>query len=110
MSEFVYFAQEQSPEGYVKIGYTSIAPEDRVPRMQQGNPRRIVLLGSMLGNRRQERVLHEQFAEHHVAGEWFKPAPDLMAFIAAAIQIGLEQEDEAKRKAAGLLHIPYTAR
>jgi hypothetical protein len=33
--------------------------------------------------RREEEVLHATFKRHHLHGEWFKPAPELLSDIEA---------------------------
>ena len=57
----------------VKIGWTSGTVGRRISALQTGNPRFIVPLATVLGASEQvEKQLHEEFAEHHLSGEWFR--------------------------------------
>lgn len=53
----------------VKIGYTSVKPEERRGALQTGLPFELTLLWSTPGDF--ESQLHDMFAEHRVRGEWF---------------------------------------
>jgi hypothetical protein len=78
---FVYFIQVV-PDGPIKIGcaHDVIA---RLIDLQIGNHCELRLLTTMWGGSNQEAALHRRFAEHSRRGEWFHPAPELLAFIAA---------------------------
>lgn len=81
----VYFMER---EGFIKIGWTRFLDE-RVSAVSRGaampegmtvGP--VHLLGSMVGDRADEKRLHERFAEWRLDGtEWFYPAPELLEFI-----------------------------
>jgi hypothetical protein len=53
----------------VKIGYTSVRPEERRGALQTGLPYELTLLWSVPGDF--ESQLHDMFAAHRVRGEWF---------------------------------------
>lgn len=81
----VYFAQADS--GLVKIGYCKDL-QYRVYGLKHEARSPVRVLGTIEGfetskaARDTERALHKQFAEHRVKGEWFKAAPEILAFIA----------------------------
>jgi hypothetical protein len=77
----VYFVRGGA-RGLIKIG-TSGDIARRMEGLTAHNPDPLELLGTMRGDRRLERQLHERFAAHQAHHEWFKPAPELVAFIAA---------------------------
>lgn len=79
----VYFLLDRSPGGgmdHVKIG-TSNDVTSRISNGQTMNPRELVLIGSVLGDRQLEVSLHRKFEQLRVRGEWFVATPDLLAFI-----------------------------
>lgn len=82
----IYFIQD-SANLAIKIGFTGsreeVAAEMRLKALQTGNPSRLILLATMPGDKAVEGQLHQRFDAHCVAGEWFKPAPDLIRFILA---------------------------
>lgn len=76
----IYFVQDQSVH-HIKIGFTDGDPEGRLKALQTGSPTGLVLLLTIPGDRTKERELHERFAAARVHGEWFKPTPELLAFM-----------------------------
>lgn len=78
----VYFVQA-GPAGFIKIGVT-VDIGARLNSIQVGCPDEVTLLGGIYDRRayRIERALHDRFDEHRHRGEWFRPSPDLLAFIA----------------------------
>jgi len=75
----VYFVQASN--GLVKIGVSG-SPENRLRTLQTMSPVPLrLLLVLQGGGAHREAELHEQFAEHRSHGEWFRPAPELLAFI-----------------------------
>lgn len=62
--------------GLVKIGFTT----DLKQRMREVPNEEI--LGTVPGTMEDEKRCHTAFAHLRVKGEWFRPEPDLMAFIA----------------------------
>ena len=75
----VYFIQ-RGGDGPVKIGFSK-NPKGRLSSLQTGIPERLHLLGIVDGGKAEEQRLHRYFAAYGIQGEWFKPAPDLMAYI-----------------------------
>jgi hypothetical protein len=94
----IYFVQEdrETQDGMIKIGYAARDIHRRICVMQTGNPYYLRLLGTIPGGtKRDESKLHRKFKKFRVwirargnrrwafRGEWFTPAPELLAFIAA---------------------------
>lgn len=78
---FIYFVQV-GEKGPIKIGITKDI-KSRFSSLQVGHPEPLRLLTSLEGPKALERELHNQFHTHRLSGEWFKPAPELLAHIAA---------------------------
>lgn len=74
----VYFVQSES--GHIKIG-VAVNPKDRLCALQNASPFRLKLLGCIPGGVTMERSLHSEFKAHRTSGEWFSPAPELLAKI-----------------------------
>ena len=68
----VYFVQA-GDDGPVKIGF-SRAPAQRVADLQTSNPAPLRLLATIPGCLVSEAMLHREFGEHRIRGEWFHPA------------------------------------
>lgn len=75
----VYFLQADYG-GPVKIGYTDDLAR-MIANLQSSRAESIVVLAVMDGGVSAERELHSRFAVHHIRGEWYSPADDLMEFI-----------------------------
>lgn len=75
----VYFIQAVDG-GPIKIG-SSGNPDMRLSDLQVANPKVLRILATMPGGTPQEWALHEQFKKYRVQGEWFTPAPEIMALI-----------------------------
>lgn len=65
-------------DGPIKIGYAS-SVDRRVRYLQTGSPHKLVVLHSFEGDKNVERALHRCFKEHRLTGEWFAPAPAILA-------------------------------
>ena len=78
----VYFVQEGT-DGPIKVGHTESVLRKRMDQLQNGNPRRLTILGVIAGDRGVESNVHDAFGHLRVAGtnEWFHPGPDLLEFI-----------------------------
>jgi hypothetical protein len=74
----IYFIR--AANGAIKIGY-SVNPVARLATMQTGSPVHLELVAVVTGTQRDEKALHAQFAEHRISGEWFEPAPALIAMV-----------------------------
>lgn len=78
----IYFAKATS-NGLIKIGYSS-NPEKRMAGLAHQVKGSVELLKTFVGDRRHERHLHAKFAVHREFGEWFRPAIEILSFIATA--------------------------
>lgn len=76
----IYFAQIKGG-GAIKIG-TTIQLNVRLAQLRCETRREFVVLGILPGSYAEENVLHRRFSRIRHYGEWFKPAPELMDFIA----------------------------
>lgn len=65
----------------IKIG-TSRHPARRLAVMQTGHPGKLELLATCEGDAKVERAYHQRFAVFRQGGEWFAPAPEILAEIA----------------------------
>ena len=80
-NDVIYFFQD-SVTNEIKIGWAANWLR-RIRELQPGNPHPLIVLGTMKGNHKQEKLLHRQFRHLWVFGEWFEPADDLLSFIAS---------------------------
>ncbi len=87
-SSFVYFIQD-GEKGPVKIGLSK-DPEQRLPKLQTGNPRELFLRHVVPGDLKVERGLHQRFAPARIRREWFG-GPEYLPII-LAFAGGLAQE------------------
>lgn len=78
LNDGVYFIRAHT--GHIKIGHSSKVLQ-RYADLQVSWPVPLELLAVVVGTHRLEKQLHEKFAEHRVQGEWFNPAPELLAVI-----------------------------
>ena len=72
-----YFIQGKLT-GLIKIG-RSIDPCKRLKALQIGSPDRLTLLGTC--NADIEHATQKRFKHVNEYGEWFRPTPELLAFI-----------------------------
>ncbi len=79
----IYFLQD-SGNLSIKIGWAKDDAEARRDVLQTGNPSKLVLLATMPGERSNEKELHKRFDAHRIAGEWFKPCPELLQLVCRA--------------------------
>ena len=87
---WVYFLRS-GENGPIKIGFTGSAPTARLAALQTGNPEPLRLIGAIPGTMADEGKLHDRFAEAWLQGEWFRPVPELLAFIEGAVFASREQ-------------------
>jgi hypothetical protein len=79
---YVYFVQA-GEDGPIKIGRTTGDPIRRLKDLQTASPYTLRLIGvKETSETLTERLVHQRFAHLSLSGEWFSPAPDLLAFIA----------------------------
>ena len=76
---FIYLLQ-QGAFGPIKIGKTANL-KARFSSIKSGNPTDIFLRLLLRGDHATERGLHQRFAALRIAGEWFQPGLELLAFI-----------------------------
>lgn len=76
---FVYFIRS-GEHGLIKIG-RALDVEARLRSLQTGSGEVLRLLLAIPPGGPREDELHARFAEHRRHGEWFDPAPELLAFI-----------------------------
>ena len=82
IASWVYFIQ--AANGFIKIG-VAVRPEKRFSALQTGHAQKLHFLGAIPGDAADEREWHSRFLRFHVRGEWFRPEPELLAAIEAAI-------------------------
>lgn len=78
-NRYVYFARDEAT-GEIKIGIASDVP-DRLVALRTPAGGAVTLLAA-LRVRDAERDHHALFAEYRTRGEWFRPAPALLEYIA----------------------------
>lgn len=85
-----FIAEPPAPGSHAKCGPVKIGIASDVNRriygLRAGNPRELSVLGSIVFSsrdeaRRAEKALHDELAAHRMAGEWFAPAPAVLAYI-----------------------------
>lgn len=74
----VYFIQ--AADGSVKIGIAA-DPASRLATLQIAHAHPLKLLATCPGGAMREKAYHEHFASARLAGEWFSPAPEILAEI-----------------------------
>lgn len=100
-----------APYGPIKIGIASNA-HARLASLQTGNPRTLTLLG--IADRfcdrkdalRLESSLHRRFKGDRMSGEWFRPSPSLLAYIARHIKAPDALESAPPVMLDGLMRCP----
>jgi len=76
--EYVYFAFRHDR---LKIGHT-IQPRQRIRTLETQMGAEFNKVIFVEGKRSKEALLHRKFAEHRLIGEWFKPHPDILDYVA----------------------------
>jgi len=76
----IYFIRSEKTHA-IKIGFTADQVEKRLSSLQTAHPYKLQLLATTLGTVEYEKSLHARFSSHRLEGEWFKPHPDVLAFI-----------------------------
>jgi hypothetical protein len=69
----------------VKIGFSANFTH-RLRSLRTASPVEPQVLLTVSGGRELETELHHRFKEHHIRREWYRLAPEIVAFIAAAAQ------------------------
>lgn len=99
----IYFIQD-SARNHIKIGFTEADnAEVRRRALQTSNAAELKIIFTMPGDRKTEKELHEQFASSRECGEWFRPSPELLAYIVEGAGIvGYHQGTHCKEHANSL--------
>lgn len=74
---YVYFVSDGES---IKIG-RAVNVLNRLRAMQSGSAKPLTVLATFLTDNSIESELHRRFKAAHVKGEWYRPAPELLAFI-----------------------------
>lgn len=104
---FVYFAKPVDMEGPYKIG-CSEKPAMRLAKLMEWCPFPLEFAATAPGTFAEERRLFCKFREHRIHGEWFRAAPEIVAFVEGVRQTGklpfdvLKTLSEARRPLLGL--------
>lgn len=77
LTNYVYFIRS---EDAVKVG-TSRNPQRRLAVMQTAHPGKLEIAALRVGDSKMEREYHRRFAPFRLRGEWFSPAPEILAEI-----------------------------
>lgn len=81
---FIYFmlAEHNLVRPMLKIGFSLRSPDERLKSCQTGSPVKLLhLVGFVVGQMRDERELHRNFAAQHSHGEWFFFEDELEAYV-----------------------------
>lgn len=87
----VYFIQ-QGDDGPVKIGSTTGPVKNRLRTLRTSSPHHLVLRLVLSGTSRTETELHHRFAALRMEREWFRPAPELLTFMASPQGYAIEED------------------
>jgi hypothetical protein len=93
MPSRVYFVRCLT-NGYIKIGFTNKTPEERLRCFRFVSPVPLEPIGWISGDLRREGELHSRFSDSWSHGEWFRPEPPLLEFIAAEATPWLDPDSE----------------
>ena len=77
----VYFVRSEH-SGFIKIGVTGDLRK-RVANLQNASGSVLRILATEPGGLAHEQALHKRFEAYQIRGEWFKPGPELLDYIAA---------------------------
>ena len=87
----IYFIQE-GENGPIKIGYSN-DPEQRLRKLQDGNPELLKLIAVIPGDRQRERDAHRNLEPFRCRGEWFRPNGEVFDYIERAERVDYEFVD-----------------
>ena len=77
----IYFVESED-RGLIKIGFTTGKVSKRMLTLQTGSASPLKLLATCSGTPAVERWYHQNFIAFKQSGEWFTPAPEILAEIA----------------------------
>lgn len=75
----VYFVRNEE-SGAIKIG-TATDPQKRLWGLRTASAAELTLLATTPGDRVTEHAIHDRFHAQRIRGEWFRPAPELLAYV-----------------------------
>lgn len=81
----VYFVRA-GDHGFIKVG-VAVDVAARIRELQTGNPTKLVLLGTIVGDRSLEAAIHRRFRDSRVRGEWFMGLAGMQRFIAEHAEV-----------------------
>lgn len=82
----IYFIQEQSERGLIKIGYTKHPNAKlRLAHLKMTSPCELIIIKEIEGDLEAERKFHNRFSNLRCEGEWFYPEDELLEFIKTGI-------------------------
>ena len=93
MNSIVYFIR-CIDSGLIKIGYTTDI-NGRKASLNHASPAGVSLIASAPGGSNAEASLHRKFEHLKVRGEWFRPRPELLDYIANVRAGGSLELDDA---------------
>lgn len=76
----MYFVQAES--GPIKIGFTTKRMPGRLQELQCGSHETLRVLAAVESTPDEEKRTHDMFVHLRIRGEWFRPLPELLEFIA----------------------------
>lgn len=81
----VYFVQEMGGAERIKIGITT-SMRHRIRQLQTGSPESLAIIHTEPGGAKREQYFHRRWARYRYRrnGEWFNPAPSILAYVASA--------------------------
>lgn len=80
-------------QGYGKVGYCADRPEDRLCKLQTGNPSPLRLASSIRGDRFTEGIIHDELSAYRAAGEWFSN-PAMLSVVFTALETDATTKDD----------------
>lgn len=101
MGAQIYFVSDSC--GSIKIGISSDVAQ-RLVGLGTANAGSLHLLGSVEGDRSQERQVHSALTDYRVSGEWFRDCDTVRSLIADILAHGLERCGFASRVQVEELH------
>jgi hypothetical protein len=101
----VYFIKPVALDGPIKIGH-SWCPENRLIGLTAWSPWPLHLIGAVKGEGKDERFLHQCFADCHSHREWFHSSARLREAIGRILQTGTIDAVRADLKPIGSIRPP----
>jgi len=77
MLDAVIYAVQVGEDGPIKIGWCECI-QKRLAALQRANPAPLRVVVTILARRIVEKHLQAFLRDHHLRGEWFHPAPEVL--------------------------------